>query len=92
MIVVMGLVRSLNRILSQSPPKLISGPLFYKDAYSLYGSQQDKTNKIICAPREDSDHPGLPPSLIRSAQWKAEAQCFFMRTVKTLIRLGGCLG
>ena len=25
----------------------------------------DKTNKIICAPSEDSDQPGHPPSLIR---------------------------
>ena len=24
-----------------------------------------KTNKMICAPSEDSDHPGHPPSLIR---------------------------
>ena len=25
----------------------------------------DKTNKITCAPSEDSDQPGHPPSLIR---------------------------
>ena len=25
----------------------------------------DKTNKMICAPSEDSDQPGHPPSLIR---------------------------
>ena len=25
----------------------------------------DKTNKMACAPSEDSDHPGHPPSLIR---------------------------
>ena len=25
----------------------------------------DKTNKMACAPREDSDQPGHPPSLIR---------------------------
>ena len=25
----------------------------------------DKTNKITCAPGEDSDQPGRPPSLIR---------------------------
>ena len=24
----------------------------------------DKTNKMACAPREDSDQPGHPPSLI----------------------------
>ena len=27
---------------------------------------QDKTNKMICAPNEDSDQPGHPPSLIRA--------------------------
>ena len=25
----------------------------------------DKTNKLACAPSEDSDQPGYPPSLIR---------------------------
>ena len=27
--------------------------------------RHDKTNKMICAPSEDSDEPGHPPSLIR---------------------------
>ena len=27
--------------------------------------RHDKTNKMICAPSEDSDQPGHPPSLIR---------------------------
>ena len=27
--------------------------------------QHDKTNKMTCAPSEDSDQPGQPPSLIR---------------------------
>ena len=27
---------------------------------------QDKTNKMACAPSEDSDQPGHPPSLIRA--------------------------
>ena len=33
---------------------------------------RDKTNKMACAPSEDSDHPGHPPSLIRvvSVRWK----------------------
>ena len=29
------------------------------------GSPRDKTNKMACAPSEDSDQPGHPPSLIR---------------------------
>ena len=27
-------------------------------------SENDKTNKMICAPSKDSDQPGHPPSLI----------------------------
>ena len=34
-------------------------------AYSLNEPPHDKTNKMICAPSEDSDQPGHPPSLIR---------------------------
>ena len=30
-----------------------------------YELRHDKTNKITCAPSEDSDQPGHPPSLIR---------------------------
>ena len=41
---------------------------------------RDKTNKMICAPSEDSDQPGHPPSLIKSwlyAQWIAKDLSFF---------------
>ena len=34
-------------------------------AVSLIEPPHDKTNKIACAPSEDSDQPGHPPSLIR---------------------------
>ena len=30
----------------------------------LTETQQDKTNKMICAPSEDTDQPGRPPSPI----------------------------
>ena len=30
-----------------------------------YEPPRDKTNKVACAPSEDSDQPGHPPSLIR---------------------------
>ena len=30
-----------------------------------FGPPRDKTNKVACAPSEDSDQPGHPPSLIR---------------------------
>ena len=32
---------------------------------SLYKPHRDKTNKMACAPSEDSDQPGHPPSQIR---------------------------
>ena len=52
--------------------------------------QHDKTNKMICAPSEDSDQPGYPPSLNKAFVVRSMgAQCFFRLTVKTLIRLGG---
>ena len=44
---------------------------------------------------EDSDQPGHPPCLISlrcAFHGKLRTQAFFMRTVKTLIRLGGCPG
>ena len=68
--------------------------LFWRRSLTIE-SPHDKTNKMACAPSEDSDQPGHPPSLIRvfavhnkkdwvlryplSAQWR-------------LIRLGGCPG
>ena len=36
--------------------------LTWKDTYE---PPHDKTNKMACAPSEDSDQPGHPPSLIR---------------------------
>ena len=51
-----------------------------------------KTNKMVCAPSEDSDQPGHPPSLIKSLRCalirKLRTQAFFMQTAKTLIRPG----
>ena len=32
----------------------------------IYEPPHDKTNKMACAPSEDSDQPGHPPSLIRA--------------------------
>ena len=43
-----------------------------------------------CAPSEDSDQPGHPPSLI--SVFDVRFMGFFMRTAKILIRLGGCPG
>ena len=34
--------------------------------YNLVEPRHDKTNKMTCAPSEDSDHPGHPLSLIRA--------------------------
>ena len=43
---------------------------------SLFEPHHDKTNKAACAPSEDSDQPGHPPSLIR---------VFAVRTKKALV-------
>ena len=48
-----------------------------------------------CALSEDADQPGHPPSLISlrcALHGQLRTQAFFMRTAKTLIRLGGCPG
>ena len=34
------------------------------DRKSYYEPPRDKTNQMVCAPSEDSDQPGNPPSLI----------------------------
>ena len=52
---------------------------------STYEPPHDKTNKMTCAPSENSDQPGHPLSLIRII-----TVC--MKKAKTLIRLGGCPG
>ena len=55
----------------------------------------DKTNKMACAPSEDSDQPGHPPSLIRVfavRMKKSWVLSYPLSTAKTLIRLGGCPG
>ena len=36
-----------------------------KTESDIFEPPRDKTNKIACAPSEDSDQPGHPPSLIR---------------------------
>ena len=60
-------------------------------ALTTFELPHDKTNKMVCAPSEDSDQLGHPLSLIslRAALngW-LRTQAFFMRTAKTLIRLG----
>ena len=36
-----------------------------KRHHNIFEPPHDKTNKMACAPSEDSDQPGHPPSLIR---------------------------
>ena len=55
----------------------------------------DKTNKTTCAPSEDSDQPGHPPSLIRVfivRMNKAWVFSYPLSTQRRLIRLGRCPG
>ena len=55
-----------------------------------------QNQKMTCAPSEDSDQPGHPPSLIRVIHWSHKETLGpslpIERTAKTLIRLGGCPG
>ena len=39
--------------------------LIWTALFELCEPHHDKTNKMSCAPSEDSDQPGHPPSLIR---------------------------
>ena len=59
--------------------------LFFSIWAATWQNQQGE-----CAPSEDTDQPGHPPSLIRV--FAVRLLAFFMRTAKTLIRLGGCPG
>ena len=59
--------------------------------------QHDRTNKLTCAPSEDSDQPGHPLSLIRVFAVRTKKPWVIIlarieRTAKTLLRLGGCPG
>ena len=36
----------------------------------IFEPPHDKTNNVACAPSEDSDQPGHPPSLIRVSAWR----------------------
>ena len=52
----------------------------------IYDPPHDKTNKVACAPSEDSDQPGHSPSLISlhsALRGYLRTQAFFMRTAKT---------
>ena len=53
----------------------------------------DKTNKIACAPSEESDQPGHPPSLIRVFAVRMKKTWVYgypLSTQRRLIRLGIC--
>ena len=55
----------------------------------------DKTNKMACAPSEDSDQPGHPPSLIRVfavRMKKSWVLSYPLSAQRRLIRLGRCPG
>ena len=55
----------------------------------------DKTYKMACAPSEDSDQTGHPPSLIRVfavLMKKVWALSYPLSAQRRLIRLGGCPG
>ena len=53
---------------------------------SMYEPPHDKTNKMTCAPSEDSDHPGHLPNLIRVfCMKKAWVLCYPLGAQRRLI-------
>ena len=65
------------------------------DGYTFAATWQNQQNEYM--PSEDSDQPGHPPSLISLRCPHEESLGPYTcipteRTVKTLIRLGGCPG
>ena len=62
---------------------------------TLFELPHDKTNKMACAPSEDSDQPGHPPSPIRVfavCMKKHWVLSYPLSTQQRLIRLGRCSG
>ena len=68
-------------------------PSHISEINTLFESPYDKTIKMACAPREDSDQTGHPVWSESSITAWRELGSFASpeRTSKTLIRLGGCL-
>ena len=59
---------NLSRVSLNTSLQLVSQYLVWLAALfiqSIYEPPRDKTNKMTCAPSEDSDQPRHPPSLIR---------------------------
>ena len=62
---------------------------------TIHEPPHDKTNKMACAPSEDSDQPGHPPSLIRVFAVRMKKPWVLSYPVsaeRRLIRLGRCPG
>ena len=62
---------------------------------TIFEPPRGKTNKMTVRPAKTPISLGIRPVRSESslcAQWVAKDPCFFMRTAKALIRLGGCLG
>ena len=67
--------------------------LTYYSIVKSYEPPPDKTNKMTCGPSKTQISLGIRPVWSESSlytQWIAKDHAFLMRTVKTLIRLGGC--
>ena len=73
------------KVTSQKETPITATFLSSQSAVYLYEPAHDKTNKIACAPSEDSDQPGHPPSLIQSslhALWVAKFPSFLYADCK----------
>ena len=59
----MNIYRHLNNMYLKTP--IVYAIDLAVDGTGVYEPQHDTTNKMTCAPNEDSDQPGRPLSLIR---------------------------
>ena len=66
--------------------------LLYKCSSSQYEPPYDKTNKMACAPSEDSDQRGHPPRLIRVFVVRMKKAWVLSNPFSAQQRPGGCLG
>ena len=60
--IIYGRETSLTYIVFSISEKVFSLDIFCLNIIILFEPPHDKTNKVACAPIEDSDQPGNPPS------------------------------
>ena len=67
---------------------IVSVPDYCLYIFLSYEPPHDKTNKMTCAPSEDSDKPGHPPSLVRVFSVRMKKVLFLSYPLSAQRRLG----